>query len=456
MIVKTQLILLLLLFIHTIGLNQESYHLSIKLEGIESDTFYLARYHTDKILIADTGSNDQGAAIFSGSQKLPEGIYLLANNKKEKLAEFLVDGTQNFSIMLFADGRKAEVTGSEENSWFFDHIDLSSYVFKHSDSLRQLLEEKPVEEQEKLKSKIAVLTDSLIHFRKTVINSNPEALFSKILMAMEEPVIPESIKNDQQAAYRFYKNNYWKEFDLSDERLLNTPLLPRKLETYFNQLVLPVADSVIKEVDFLLAKAEGSQKTIDYLAWHFVSEYQTPKIMGLDKVFVHLADSYFITGKVENLSASILEKIMERANKIRPGMIGNQAPDLWLIDTSGDYRSFKEIDAAYTVLAFWDQTCSHCKKELETLSKLYNKRQLDLEVYSINTTTDFDGWKHYLQEKKYDWINVNGTRSIAGDFHELYDIYSVPVLYLLDKQKKIIARRFSAEQLEEIIRNHKQ
>lgn len=448
-------ILALLLIFHLpvlVTLGQKTYHITIEIDGNVADTFYLARYYTNKILLVDTSTYGKGTAIFEGEKELAQGIYILANNKKEKVAEFLVGEEQNFSIKLFEDGSEALVNGSVENDLFFKHIDISSYVFQSTDSLNRLKNNS--ENDNLIDKRVKALADSLIDYRNQVVKSYPEALFSKILLAMEEPIIPDSLVSNQEKAFIYYKNHFWDNFDLSDARLLNTPLLPKKLETYFNQLTAPIADSVIKEVDYLISRSEGSQETIDYLVWHFVSEYQTPKIMGLDKVFVHLSDFYFTKAKVENVTESILNQIVERANKIRPGLIGNQAPALWLMDTNGDYRSFNEIDASYTILAFWDQTCSHCKKELELLSKLYQSRKLEFEVFAINTTNDLDGWKNYLQEKNLQWINVNGTRSISGDFHDLYDIYSVPVFYLLDQNKKIIAKRFAIEQLEEIINNH--
>lgn len=449
---KIQLLLLLFQLSVLASIGQKPYHITVELDGNKADTFYLARYYTNKILLVDTSTHGKGTAIFEGEKELAQGIYILANNKKEKVAELLVGEEQNFSIKLFENGSNAEVNRSLENDLFFKHIDISSFVFKSNDSLNRL---KNNSESDKLLDKrIKALTDSLIDYRNKVVKSHPEALFSKILLAMEEPNIPDSLVSNQDKAFKYYKTHYWDTFDLSDARLLNTPLLPKKLEKYFNQLTAPIADSVIKEVDYLISRSEGSQETIDYLVWHFVSEYQTPKIMGLDKVFVHLSDFYFTKAKVENVTESILDQIVERANKIRPGLIGNQAPALWLMDTNGDYRSFNEIDASFTVLAFWDQTCGHCKKELELLSKLYQSRKFELEVFAINTTNDLEGWKNYLQEKNYMWINVNGTRSISGDFHDLYDIYSVPVFYLLDQNKKIIAKRFAIDQLDDIINNH--
>ena len=43
------------------------------------------------------------------------------------------------------------------------------------------------------------------------------------------------------------------------------------------------------------------------------------------------------------------------------------------------------------------------------------------------------------------FINVNGPRAITPHYAELYDIYSTPVIYLLDEKKTIISKRIEAD-----------
>lgn len=438
--------------------SNPGYKIHFQLDNKSDSIYFLANYYTDKFFIVDTTALNKGIIIFQGQDSLAQGIYILANQKKEKLLEFLVGQDQYFSIHLDQElnPAKAEISGSEENKLFFDHL------VKINDSYTILNHYKPIlekladdsEERIKITAMIDSVNQSLIDFRKSIVQTQPDMLFSKILLAMQEPEIPANLKLEQEAQFRFYKSNFWNTFDLSDERLLYTPLLPRKLETYFTQMVLPVADTVILEIDKIMTLTKGNQKMIDYLAWHFIAEYQTPKIMGLDKAFVYLADEYVAKNKLSNITPSMLEKIMERANKMRLSLIGEKALELWLIDTTGTFRSFRELDSEFTVLIFWDQTCSHCKKEMETLNDLMNENIHDIGVYAINSTNDFEGWKHYLLEKNYPWIHVNGTKSITADFHDLYDVYSVPVIYLLDKSKTIIGKRINAAQIKTLIENY--
>ncbi|GAB1417416.1 hypothetical protein MASR2M12_01810 [Bacteroidales bacterium] len=421
---------------------QQGYEIKIELEGNQDTVFFLAHYYGDKFYMADTCIGRKGEALFQGKEPLKQGIYLLANQKKEKLIEFLVGDEQSFSIQagLLSNESGVRVEGSWDNESFFEHIRLMNKL------------QKSLQENDSLSAKN--LQEAAQALRDNTFQKKTASLVARIFSAMQDPVVPSEIQHNKEAAYRYYKTHFWDGFNFADDRLLRTPLLPMKLKTYFDQLIVPEADTVIVEAKRLMNAANENQEMTDFLAWHFISEYQNPKIMGLDKVFVYFVDHYFDTGKVKNLTPSILEKLDERVSKMRQSLIGLKAPDMWLIDTTGNYRSFNELTNRFTIIIFWDQTCSHCKKEMETINQLFTSRKYDVGVYAVNTTNDFEGWKHYLTEKKYPFFHVNGIKSITPDFHNLYDIYSVPVIYLLDKNKTIIAKKISAEQLDNVIFRH--
>ncbi|TLS65165.1 TlpA family protein disulfide reductase, partial [Mariprofundus erugo] len=110
-----------------------------------------------------------------------------------------------------------------------------------------------------------------------------------------------------------------------------------------------------------------------------------------------------------------------------------------------------------TIIYFWDPQCGHCKKESPKLVEFYNEyaEKLDVEVYTVCADSNLADMKKYIREKKMNFINVNGPRSYTTDYHELYNIFTTPVIVVLDKNKKIIAKRLVSEQLPEFIENHK-
>jgi predicted alpha/beta superfamily hydrolase len=59
-------------------------------------------------------------------------------------------------------------------------------------------------------------------------------------------------------------------------------------------------------------------------------------------------------------------------------------------------------------------------------------------------------YQKYIIENKLDWINVYDGVHI-NNLKEKYDIYSTPVIYVLDKNKVIKAKRIEVEQIKSIL-----
>src|SRR5205085_7718474 len=118
-------------------------------------------------------------------------------------------------------------------------------------------------------------------------------------------------------------------------------------------------------------------------------------------------------------------------------------------DTGFKMHSLYEIKAKYTILVFWDPTCSHCKHEVPALCHYYNSvktKCISIEVFAVGIESDIDLWKNFIKENKLDWINVSDLYN-QTNFRSFYDIYSTPVIYLLDEKKHIIAKRLDTEKI---------
>jgi thiol-disulfide isomerase/thioredoxin len=209
--------------------------------------------------------------------------------------------------------------------------------------------------------------------------------------------------------------------------------------------------------------------------------------MGFDKVFVHMSDNYFKTGKADGIydDAEIVQKIIKRADKLKPLLIGATAQDLFMIkaedfnkmkamgfenaknseemtnvyyknvnEVTKMYVKLSDVKADYTILIFWDVDCGHCKKEVPILVEQYNellKEKKDVKVYSVYMQHEGEKYLKYLDENKLPWINVyDGAH--YNNAVEKYDVYSTPVIYILDKNKVIKAKRIDANQVKTIIK----
>jgi thiol-disulfide isomerase/thioredoxin len=106
-----------------------------------------------------------------------------------------------------------------------------------------------------------------------------------------------------------------------------------------------------------------------------------------------------------------------------------------------------QIDAKYIVLYFWETDCGHCKIATPMLYDIYKKhKDKGLEVFAVYTQNKKQEWINYINDKGYNWINTWDPNNTTY-FRLFYDIYSTPTVYLLDENKKIIAKRISVEAL---------
>jgi thiol-disulfide isomerase/thioredoxin len=436
--------------------------IKIKIDGnIEDSAVLLASYYGEKIKIIDTAyAIKQGEFVFLGKEKLPGGIYMIVNMDKKKLFEFIVSSDQKFTLRTDESNYalNMKISGSDENTLFYSYLAYNEKQYKTNklllgkiDSIKSINGDLSYS-----RSVLDTLNKQTSDYKISIINDNQGTFVSALLNSMRDVEVPDSIKNssDSTLPFIYYKQHFWDYINLSDSTLLRSPVFMRKVNQYFDQTVVSHPDSVIAAIDVVISEARPSQEVVGYLVWYFISEYQNPEFMGFDKVFVHLVDEYFSNEYIPNTTPSILTTLQDRADKIRPILLYKPAPNLMLIDTSGVLRTFNTIPDDYTVLFFWDSDCGICTKEIIELKNLYNQHDSSIEIFAINVNSDLEKWKIAMYEKDVPGINVNGTRSSTKDFHDLYDIYGTPVIYLLDKDKKIIAKRIGASRISEFIDNY--
>jgi protein-disulfide isomerase len=143
--------------------------------------------------------------------------------------------------------------------------------------------------------------------------------------------------------------------------------------------------------------------------------------------------------------------------------VGEPAPVLELIDSTGKAKPLQAIQAPFTFVVFWDPTCGHCKEMLPRIDSIYAAtwKAQGIKVYAVNVDEKHNAeWKKFVQRPgMQDWYHVyqrEEDRKADADagrpnFRQLYDIQTTPTLYLLDADKNIIAKKLSLEQFNEVI-----
>jgi hypothetical protein len=87
-------------------------------------------------------------------------------------------------------------------------------------------------------------------------------------------------------------------------------------------------------------------------------------------------------------------------------------------------------------------------------------KNMGVVVYGVKTEGTRGDWIRFINEHKLSgWLHVyqlpehQAAENAAGkpSYKQLYDVYQTPMLYLLDKEKRIIAKKLTYLQIDEVI-----
>jgi hypothetical protein len=494
---KKIILSLLLLFSITTIKAQNAYDIKINLKHCKDTLAYLTFYQFDKNMIADTCTAIKNGQIeFKGKKKLSKGIYSLVGQGKTIYFDFFVDDeNQNIAISSESVTNYKELlqcSNSKIQNDFFDYIkyfEIQRVEFESYLPKTKGLTKKDSTDFMSVKQK--AINENIENYEKAFILKNKGTFISDALNLKIEKYLSDipKAKNgrpDSIAVYDYYKKHYWDGVDFKDDGLARTPFFHGRLNRYFDSVIIRDPDSVSVEIDRIMHQAVEGSIMYKLLLANFTNKYETIKIMGFDKVFVSIVDHYFKTGKAKDIynDDNIVNNIINRANVLRPLLLDEIAPELPMIpieshdkiakmgfenaktseeltkifyanapEIEKTFLKLRSVKAKYTLLVFWDVDCSHCQVEIPKLIDLYHqllKDKIDVKVFCVYTQHEFVKYKKYVEEKKLDWINVyDGVH--YNNLKDKYDIYSTPVIYILDKDKKIKAKRIDVDQIKLIL-----
>ena len=274
---------------------------------------------------------------------------------------------------------------------------------------------------------------------------------SMLIPTPDEPKLQANAKNQDSVRwvykYNFVKDHYWDNFNFARAGLIRTPVFQEKLDTYFKKMLLQMPDSMINPMIRVIEKSKSNEEVYHYVFLYLLNETNQSQMMGLDKAFVILSEKYILNGPKSWLDTAVVRKIRERVEAIKPNLIGNLAPEIKLPDSEGNYYSLRQVNAKFTLLYFWEPDCSHCQKTTPVLYKdLYLQfKNKGVQIFAVLTQNNKEKWMKAIQEYKIqEWTNV-WDPNYTSNFRKQYDVTSTPIIYILDKNKKIVAKRLDVE-----------
>ena len=247
------------------------------------------------------------------------------------------------------------------------------------------------------------------------------------------PAMPDSLR-EPTARLKFLLEHYWSVFNFDDTSDANRATAEQGFVDYIN--LMQLADSTVQAasarifVDSISQK-EHRQLQFNKLINHYLDNPESP--MRNDVTYVHLLRAMPKTPQRTFL--------IQALTKNTPGTVAADIPlgdAICSCDTSTPGESGKspgvperrlhQVQSPTTLLVLYDPFCGHC---LEMMPKI---NEMMKEGYASQTCAIY--------------INVEQNTKA----NEAYYISSLPALYLLDSEKKVLVKEGSLEQIEKTLK----
>jgi peroxiredoxin len=206
----------------------------------------------------------------------------------------------------------------------------------------------------------------------------------------------------------------------------------------------------IKAVTLMLSAASVNAGVFKFLLDYLVSGFDK---YHFEEVITYIADNFQDPFACEDQAKkTALQKKLDTFKKIA---IGQPAPDFEIPDSKGKIVKLSAISSEYTLLIFWSSECPHCTEMMPKVKTLYDaQKPKRFEILSVSLDTSRTEWQNFLKAEKLNWINSSELKGFNSTSTDLYNIYATPTMFLLDREKKIIAKPISYRELEGVLREN--
>lgn len=427
----------------------------------------LGYYYNNQMLVKDTVvTDDKGVALLKKDKNYDQGIYLIFFPKNQCYFDVIMGDDQTYELScdtLPGASKRVKVSGCAMMEEF---IGYQQYLGKRQEEYKALSEEFKSHEgdsvaQNRVRDRYKEIDQQVKEKNDRIIEANKGNCLALFLDGLRDIEIPDfeveaatEAERDslvRQKKYYYYREHYFDNLPLSDNRVLRTPYFVTKLDKYFTEVIPQIPDTVSEECIKIIGKASGDDETYRYIVSHLYNMMNQSKVMGMDAALVAIADNYYLAGKCPWADQKFIDDLREQVSNIRYTLIGHKAVDLKKMPSvnQGEYFTLSEVDAPFTLLVFWEPSCGHCKKEIPQLkTEVWDKyASKGIKIFAVYCQSEYEPWKEFIEENQLEeWMNVYDPYR-RTNFRTYYNIKSTPQIYILDKDKTIVAKRIGVDQI---------
>ena len=427
---------------------------------ILGDKVYLYNFYGHKTNRIDSAKVEPGGKFtFKLKKELPVGLYRIILGKSLK-SQFTGGGEQyvdfifkyediSFQTNFDFPYDSMKVNTSEENRLYYEYQSKSDENKSKLDVLLYCLQYYPRTDDfyKDFSKQYKRVYDEYDNYVSKLIRKNEGSLLAKIAAFEKIPYVDPLLSKNQRN--EILKTEYFGKNDFTDTLLLHTDLIPSKVINYLSFYRVENLPQEAQEAEFnkaidVIMKKVGSNEQIynnvlDYLIDGFEK-------FEMEMTLLHIYDNY-VQGS-SCMEEGRAKSLKEKTDAIKRLGKGQQAPDFTIVDLNNKTVKLQDVSSKYTLVLFWASWCTHCAKVIPEIKKLYDETdRAKLEIIAISLDTNKVAWNNYLTQNKLNWINYSDLKGWDSPIGRSYYVSATPTMFLLDKDKKIVAKPLNVKDL---------
>ncbi len=152
------------------------------------------------------------------------------------------------------------------------------------------------------------------------------------------------------------------------------------------------------------------------------------------------------------------KRIAEKVDAALATAEGSMAPDFTAPSPDGKEITLSKIKGKVTIVDFWAAWCGPCRKENPNIVKVYEKyHDKGLEILGVSLDGNpkqkdaKQAWLNAIEKDGLTWNHVSNLNYFNGPVAKKYNIRSIPAMFILDSEGKIVAKNLRGPALEKKI-----
>lgn len=149
-----------------------------------------------------------------------------------------------------------------------------------------------------------------------------------------------------------------------------------------------------------------------------------------------------------------VKPFLENLKRLKGVGVGSEAPEIALIQPSGELLALSSLRGKYVLIDFWASWCGPCRRENPNVIKTYARfKDKGFEIYGVSLDQDKSAWLKAIETDKLVWKHVSDLQYWNSVAAQAYQVSAIPMTFMLDKEGKVMAKGLRGEALDQFLTN---